>query len=140
MAELSINPLLRYGVWSDLNQIRLRAIALEFALNYVQTTKTWCLMDLSTYNCAQLVLRELKIFEAYWRCVFIAPCIYRLIDSSTEQWTCRIFKIILYNLECTLSVRCLDYNIRYRMSPLFPLENAETTVKDRLKWSIWDIL
>ena len=140
MAELSINPLLRYGVWSDLNQIRPRAIAQEFALNYVQTTKTWCLMDLCTYNCAQLVVTELKISEAYWRYVFIAPCIYRLIDSSTEHWTCRILLILIYNLKGILFVTYLDYNIRYWMSPLFPLENAETTVKNRLKWSIRDIL
>jgi hypothetical protein len=140
MKEIRINGVLRNGAWSELNQIWLRAIALEFALNYVQKTKPWCLIDLNTYNCAQFVLTEMKIFEACWRYVYIARSIYRLIDSLTEQWNCRTFKILLYNLDRTLSVTCLDYNIRYWMYPLFFLENAETTVKDSLKWSICDII
>ena len=98
MTELWIDPVLRYGVWSDLNEIWLGATALEFALKYVQTTQTWRLMDINTYNFAQLVLTDFKISEAYWWCVFITPCVYRLIDSSTEQWTGRIFLFFLYNL------------------------------------------
>jgi len=135
MTELRTNPVLLYGAWSDLNQNILRAIALESGLNYVQTAEIWRLKDLNTYNFAQSVLTEFKISEAYWRNVFITPCICRPIDSSTEQWTGRIFKIFIYNLEGTSP----DCNIRYWMSPHFPLENAETTVKDRLKWSISDI-
>ena len=136
MTEIRINPLLLYGAWSDLNQIWFRATALEFALNCVQTTKTCCLMELNTYNFASLFFTEFKISEAYWRYIFITPFIYRLIDSSTEQWTCRIFLILLYNLEGTLSVTYLDFNIHYWMSRHFHLENADTSVKVGLKWSI----
>jgi len=129
MTELRINSILLYGAWNELNQNLLRAIALEFALNYVQTTETWCLKDLNTYNFAQLVLTDFKISEAYWRYVFITPCIYRLIDSSTEEWTGRIFLIFIYNLEGTLSVTYLDCNIRYWMSPHFPWKMLKQQLK-----------
>ena len=90
-------------------------------------------MDLNTYNFAQLVLTEFKISEAYWSYIFITPCIYRLMDSSTEQWNFRIFLISLFNLECTFSVTYLDFNISYWTSRHFLLENAGTAVKEGLK-------
>jgi len=104
MTEIRINPILLYGASSDLNQKFLMATALEFALNFVETTETWCLKDKNTYKFAQLVLRKFNISEAYCSYVFNTPCIYRLIDSSTEKLTGRIFLTLIYNLEGTLSV------------------------------------
>jgi hypothetical protein len=101
MTELRINAVLLYDVWSELNQIWLRATALEFDLNYFQTIKTCCLMDLHTYNLAHLMLSEFKTSESFWRYIFITPCIYRLIDSSTEQYTVQMFLIFCYDVEGT---------------------------------------